>query len=229
MGSVNAITTHLRAEGRQSRHSLTPNKRIPGGLALLSAFVNKTNTVCVEKIAAPRWAVGVSDVDAGVVVVPTHGRPSCPPGGSYFDEYTNRNECCEDLCKYAKDDISKQLCKLKCPGYDAETKFRAVGNGMVKEAGSDPQLAPPPPPNPTRPPEEHDGDDGSEMGAIIGIVIALIAVAAVSGVVVALVHRRLRRTRGSNDASPTKTTKPTNSPIYTKVAKVDNPTKVDNS
>lgn len=50
------------------------------------------------------------------VVAPTHGLPTCPPGGSYFDEHTNRRECCEGLCKYANDDNSKQLCKLKCPG-----------------------------------------------------------------------------------------------------------------
>lgn len=100
-------------------------------------------------------------------------------------------------------------------GYDAETNFQAhKENGVVNEAGSDPQRPPPPPPKPTHPPEEHDGDGGSDNGAIIGIVIGVIAVVAVSGVVGAMVYRRLRRTRGSNDASPTKAT---NSPIYTKV------------
>ncbi|PVD25773.1 hypothetical protein C0Q70_13433 [Pomacea canaliculata] len=120
--------------------------------------------------------------------------PNCSPGGSYFDEFTNRLECCADICQDPHDNTAGTYCKSKCPGYDAaiarsvEKTKNGDADSKAKESG----------------PVQHDeernegkSDDGPrDISNIVGIVVSgILLVAAVTTMGVVIRWRRQQRSQ----------------------------------
>lgn len=121
-------------------------------------------------------------------------RPKCPPGGFYFDEFTNRRECCADICLDAYDNTEGKYCKSKCPGYDAaialpvEKTKNGDADSKVKESG--------PVQHDEERNEEKSEDHPRDIGLIVGIVvIGIISVAAVTTMVVVIQRMRQQRSQ----------------------------------
>lgn len=79
----------------------------------------KVSTRKMEENTISSWRTCTSVAFLWLSVVMTeycvHGAPRCPQGQTFFDELTNRRECCYDICQGNVE--LADMCKLKCPGF----------------------------------------------------------------------------------------------------------------